>query len=142
MRLTDNSTAAAALFAIPSTTGWYKEARLRLRRRLVGLLGARDLPFLALRRCQDQGRGHDEEKRVRSLSKLRPPRRQELAPSWPQPPTGGTDTTGGWLADDPRAPGWCRSAHAGFDVQERGIKYTGAIPRVHGVLDHRAGGRD
>jgi hypothetical protein len=31
---------------------------------------------------------------------------QELAPSRPQPPTGGTDgiqpATGGWLADDPR----------------------------------------
>jgi hypothetical protein len=33
-RLTDNSTAAATWVAIPSTTGWYKEARLR--RRLAG----------------------------------------------------------------------------------------------------------
>jgi hypothetical protein len=41
----DNSTAAATLFAILSTTGWYKEARLR--RRLAGpACRARCLPLL------------------------------------------------------------------------------------------------
>ena len=36
---------------------------------------------------------------------------QELAPSRPQPPTGGTDGIQP-AAGSPTTPGWCRSAHA------------------------------
>jgi hypothetical protein len=59
----------------------------------------------------------------------------------------GRNTTGGWLADGPRVvplrPRACGKSGAGFGVQERGARYTGgAIPRVRGGLDHRAGGRN
>jgi hypothetical protein len=75
--------------------------------------------------------------------------RQELAPSRPQPPTGGTDgiqPAAGSLADDPRvgaAPPtrvrerwcwvWCACRSAGSNIPA-----AQGIPRTHGVLGHRA----
>jgi hypothetical protein len=47
----------------------------------------------------------------------------------------GRNTTGGWLADDPRVvplrPRACGGSGAGFGVQERGIKY--------GWIGHKSG---
>jgi hypothetical protein len=68
------------------------------------------------------------------------------SPPKPAPTTHGWygwNTTGGWLADDPRVvplrPRACGGGGAGFGVQEAGGNSPGgAIPRVHGVLDHRA----
>jgi hypothetical protein len=58
----------------------------------------------------------------------------------------GRNKTGGWLADDPRVvplrPRACGGSGAGFGVQKPGINPAGgAMPRVHGVLGHRAGER-
>jgi hypothetical protein len=62
----------------------------------------------------------------RCLSKLRPPRRQEGTRPEPALTTHGgygRNTTGGWLADDPRvAP--LRRLYAGFGVQERVLNST------------------
>jgi hypothetical protein len=57
----------------------------------------------------------------------------------------GRNTTGGWLADDPRGaplrPRACGKSGAGFGAQERVLNPTcGAMPRASGNLDHRAGG--
>jgi hypothetical protein len=60
----------------------------------------------------------------------------------------GRNTTGGWLADDPRGVPprlrTCggRAGGAGFGVQEPGPKISGgAMPRAGGPLGHRAGER-
>jgi hypothetical protein len=45
---------------------------------------------------------------------------QELAPSRPQPPTGGTDGIQP-AAGSPTTPGWCRSAHARAGVVVLGL---------------------
>jgi hypothetical protein len=55
----------------------------------------------------------------------------------------GRNSTGGWLADDPRGvpsrPRTCGWVGAGFGVQEPAPNSSGgARAREHGVLDHRA----
>jgi hypothetical protein len=65
---------------------------------------------------------------------------QELVPSRPQPPTGGTDGIQP-VAGSPTTPGWCRSAHARAG-EWCWVWCTGARFKLWGgPLAHRAGER-
>jgi hypothetical protein len=64
---------------------------------------------------------------------------QELAPSQPQPPTGGTDGIQP-AAGSPTTPGWCRSDHARAGGVVLGLVYRSAFKTPPAAQGHgRAG---
>jgi hypothetical protein len=75
-----------------------------------------------------------QQHRQRSQRRIRG---QELAPSRPQPPTGGTDGIQP-AAGSPTNPGWCRPAHARAGGGGRDLVYRSAGFILPAAQGHRA----